>query len=149
MKLKSLVLSFVLIAVVNSTFATIGGDENSAVSKNFQKEFSMAENVNWSVTGNMRKATFTMNGQEWYAYYSEAGQRLALARNISVTNLPINLLNEVRSDYKGYWITEAFEMSKDENDTAFYVAVENADKKVVLKSLNLSEWTVIKSTNKN
>jgi hypothetical protein len=147
MKSIYLVLSFVLVTSANSVFANNGEDVNSSVRKTFQNEFANAENTNWSVAGRFAKATFTLHGQEWYAFYSVTGERVALARNVQVSSLPIKLIDEVRGSYNAFWITSAFEVSS-ENESSYFVTVENADQKITLKSLGTSGWLVYKSTSK-
>lgn len=149
MKSNFILLCLVLATGFNSLFANVGSEVNSSVLRTFQKEFANAERISWSTTGPLAKATFTIGGQEWYAFYSEAGKRVALGRNIHISHLPINLITDVNVTYfqKGYWATAAFEVSKDD-ESAFYMSVENADEKLLLKSINLSEWMVYKSTTK-
>jgi hypothetical protein len=66
---------------------------------------------------------------------------LFVVRNITSDQLPINLLTSLRRDYTAFWITDLFEISSD-GQTTYYVTIENSDKKIVLKSDDLSSWDV-------
>ncbi len=90
---------------------------------------------------NFLKATFSLNGQILTAYYFSNGDLQAVVRNITSDQLPINLLTSLRKDYSEYWITDLFEMSSD-GKTTYYVTIENSDKKIVLKSDDLSSWEI-------
>ena len=71
---------------------------------------------------------------------------LAVTHNILSTQLPINLLMSLKSDYNSYWITELFEFTGD-NDNCYYVSLESADSKVTLRS-NGDQWEVYSSVKK-
>lgn len=147
MKLRNILFTLLLATVFNNVLAA-DEDINKNTLNNFRKEFANAENIKWTVTGPLTKATFTLNGQEMYAYFSDRGERIALARNIQLTQLPIGLMSDIKGSYKQYWITEAFELSK-QNETAYYVAVENADRKVLLKSVGFAGWEIFSVTSKD
>ena len=87
------------------------------------------------------KATFSLNGQVLTAYYFSNGDLQAVVRNITSDQLPLNLLTSLRRDYTEYWITDLFEISSN-GETTYYVSIENSDKKIVLKSDDLSFWGV-------
>ena len=147
MKSRYLILIIVFITSFNSLFANMDENINSSVRKSFQQEFSSAQNIEWTIVGSLSKATFKFNGQEWYAFYSPAGERVALGRNIHVSFLPFNLTNEVSKSFKGFWITSAFEIS-DDNGSTYFVTIESADQKMTLKSIGTSQWTIFRSTDK-
>jgi hypothetical protein len=87
-----------------------------------------------------------MDDMIMFAYYSGNGELLAITRNIVSSQLPMNLQMTLKSNYSGFWITELFELSGD-NDNCYYVSLENADSKVVLRS-NGDNWEVYSSARK-
>jgi hypothetical protein len=47
----------------------------------------------------------------------------------------------LKRDYSGYWISDLFEIASDDQ-TSYYVTLENMDKTIVLKSAGTSLWNV-------
>ena len=107
------------------------------VLKSFNNSFKHATEVNWTVTGGIYKANFLMNGQYVSAFYDGEGKMVALTRNISSFQLPISLQTEIKNSYDQYWISDLFEVA-DEQGTTYYVTLENADSKLILKSASTS-----------
>ena len=79
-------------------------------------------------------------------FYSKDGRMLGVARNIHFSSLPLMLQIGQRKNYKGYWITEIYELTNGDG-TRYYLTLENADKKMKLGSTG-SDWEVIKTQEK-
>jgi hypothetical protein len=141
--MKKIILSLAAVITMGySVFAN--GNDNIATQQArdaFKKDFATASNIRWEQKNNFLKATFSLNGQILTAYYFSNGDLQAVVRNITSDQLPINLLTSLRKDYSEYWITDLFEMSSN-GMTTYYVSIENSDKKIVLKSDDLSSWDV-------
>jgi hypothetical protein len=58
---------------------------------------------------------------------------LGVSRNLSSNDLPFNLRMNLQSYFEKYWVTEAFEYATPASDS-YYVTLENADVKLILKS---------------
>jgi hypothetical protein len=138
MKKMMLALGLILTMAASSAFA---GEEkiSSRVLESFKKEFSTAQEVSWDAGVNYYKATFKINGQNIFAYYTLDGELAGAARYISSLQLPINLLVNLKNDYSQYWISDLFEVNKNEG-THYYVKLENADTSIMLESTNGSKW---------
>jgi hypothetical protein len=147
MKKSILSLALMLMIGLSSTFANNAEGVNQKVMSSFKKEFANAKDVKWESGKEYVKATFTLNGQIMFAYYSENGEMLAMTRNIVSSQLPINLLNDLKKDYSSFWITDLFEMAAG-NETAYYVTLECANNIIVLKSSDSSNWEVFKKEKK-
>jgi len=63
---------------------------------------------------------------------------MAVTRNIVSSQLPVNLLTNLKKYYSTTWITDLFELSS-ENQDCYYITLENADSKVTLRS-NGDSW---------
>jgi hypothetical protein len=141
--MKKMILS--LAAVMMMGFSVFANGKNDVVTQQardaFKKDFATASDIRWEQTNSFLKATFSMDGQVLTAYYFSNGDLQAVVRNISSDQLPLNLLTSLRRDYTAFWITDLFEISSD-NQTTYYVTIENSDKKIVLKSDDLSSWEV-------
>lgn len=147
MKKSILSLALMLTIGLTSIFANNAEGVNQKVISSFKKEFSNAKDVKWENGKEYVKATFTLNGQILFAYYSENGEMLAMTRNITSSQLPINLLNDLKKDYNSFWITDLFEMAAG-NETAYYVTLESTDSIIVLKSSDASNWEQFKKEKK-
>jgi len=150
MKKKIAGLALLAVIMTTTTFAKNIDDKNvnQKVLTSFNERFIKASDIKWHTTQNYVEAAFKMNDQFMFAYFSQTGELLGISRNIMVNQLPINLQAEVKKNYSSSWVTEMFEIAK-ENETTYYVTLENANQKVSLKSSDANTWTVFKKTKKN
>jgi hypothetical protein len=140
----------VTLAIAISSLSAFAGEESIApkVLDAFKNEFISAKEVEWTAGADYYKATFTYNDRHVFAFYNADGELLALTRNISSSDLPLNLQSDLKKEnYTTYWISDLFEAAKD-GITEYYVTLENAGTKIVLKSTNGSEWNTYKKTRK-
>ena len=123
-------------------------DVNQLAVRSFHKDFTTAKNIKWEQKTGYVKVEFTMNEQVLFAYYDNDGKLTAIVRNLVSDQLPINLLTGLKKEYTGYWISELFELASDDQ-TTYYVTLENADKKIVLRSNGVDTWDVFSKTRKD
>ena len=64
-----------------------------------------------------------------------------MTRNISSLDMPMKLQTSLKNNYAGYWISDLFEISNNDG-TNYYITMENADSKIVLKSTSDGNWSV-------
>ena len=147
MKKFMLIWALLLTVGVGSSFAHKLENVNEQVINSFKKDFASAQDVVWEKNKDIAKATFKMNDQVMFAYYTEDGNMLAVIRNIVSGQLPISLLSDLKKNYTGYWISDLFEMSSNDS-TAYYVTVEDGAQKIVLKSLGSSGWETYRKDKK-
>jgi hypothetical protein len=110
------------------------------VLKSFTTSFNNATEVKWSANSMLFKAEFSYHGQFITAYYNADGEMVAATKNISSTTLPVAVQASLKKVSKGYWIADLFELT-DDSGTSYYVTLENADTKVVLKNSIGTTWT--------
>ena len=146
MKRLAIALSLFATVFTTSSFAS-DGTVSPEVLKSFQSTFATAKDIDWSVTEELYKVHFTLNGQHITAFYKMDGTMAALTRNITVMQLPVNLQASLKNDYKNYWVSDMFEVSNEEG-TQYYVTLENADVKMIMKSAAAS-WTTYQKDRKN
>lgn len=147
--MKKVILSLVTVLMIGiSAFASKNDEVNQLAVSNFHKEFASARNIVWDQRQDYLKVTFTMNEQVLFAYYNNNGELQAVVRNLVSSQLPINLLSDMKKDYNGFWISDLFEVASD-NETTYYVTMENADKKIVLRSNGAESWSVYAKTKKD
>jgi len=148
MKTRILALSLLLTVAFTSAFANNEIGVSQKAVNSFKSEFTHAVDVRWENSKDFAKATFKLNDQVMFAYYSEAGELLAVTRNLIAAQLPINLQSSMKKNYKDSWISDLFEVSTGD-DTSYYVTLESADYTIVLKSNGAQGWSVYKKEKKN
>lgn len=147
--MKKIILSAAILLMMGAgAFANTNDEINQQAAQAFHKEFATAKNVSWEQKKDYLKVTFSLNDQVLFAYYNYNGELQAVVRNIVSDQLPISLLTSLKNDYSGYWISDLFEMSSDDQ-TTYYVTLENKDKTIVLKSAGASDWDVYSKTRKD
>jgi hypothetical protein len=145
MKKTILTIGMMLTIALTSVFA----NDNETVTKDtkaaFNNSFANATGVVWEKRAAFVKATFTLNSQVMVAFYHNDGELLAVTRNILSDQLPLNLMTDVKKNYSDHWVSELFEVAS-ENQTSYYITLENADETLILKSSEFDGWSVYKRT---
>lgn len=140
--ITAVVAMFILTAT--ATFANETNKNNNVderVEKSFRKEFSTAAETSWTKINDIYKVQFVLNGQIMFAFLNEEGVLLGAYRNILSNQLPMPLMTQLKEDYAGYWVSELFELAKD-NQTNYFITLENGDQKIMLKSENANNWNI-------
>lgn len=88
-----------------------------------------------------------MNEIVLFAYFNRNGDLLAVSRFINPNQLPLALLSSLKKQYMDYWVSDLFEIQT-ESGTSYYITIENADQKQVLKSEGISSWMVYQKQKK-
>ncbi len=146
--MKRTIFALALSLVLGSaSFANNDESINEKAAQSFKKEFAQAKDVSWQKTGDMIRATFTLNERVLFAYYNQSGDLMAITRNITTDQLPIALQTSLRKNYADYWVSDLFEMVSG-GQTSYYITVENADHKVVLKSEDFGNWATYRKEKK-
>ena len=152
MKKNLLILALVLVGITGSSFAsTSRATGNPGISRyalsSFDQQFTGALDAKWESNKNFLKVSFQMDNQVLFAYYTVNGDLVAVSRNISSDHLPLQLLISLKKQYAGYWISDLFEI-RTNDDSSYYVTLENASQKKVLKSIDSSNWSTFKTEDK-
>jgi hypothetical protein len=145
--MKKIMLVFGLLAIMGVSNAYPSEKVSPKVLASFKSEFSSAKNVEWETGSNYFRATFSMNEQRIFAYYSVDGDLMSVARYISSIQLPINLFSNLKNDYSKYWISDLFEVSNSEG-LHYYVTLETADTKLMMRSSNGGSWSTYSKNKK-
>ena len=148
MKKTFLSIALVLAIGISSTFANDNDGISKSTKTSFSHDFSTATNIQWQKKTKFAKATFSLNNQVMFAYYDPTGMLVAVSKNITSENLPVNLQVDLKNNYGSYWISDLFENASNE-ETDYYITLENADKKLILKSTDSTSWFVYKTIDKD
>ena len=145
--MKPILLAFVLLAgTFTKSFAHEPTRVEPAVLHSFQSTFAAATQVDWSESENLYKAVFFLGVQYITAYYNSDGTMQALTRHISANSLPVILQTALKNKYKEQWISDVLEVTAD-GVVQYYVTLEDASQKVVLKSASTS-WNTFQKNRK-
>ena len=147
--MKKTIVTFLTILSISISSAFANNEEgiNLKATASFKKEFNSAVNVKWEAGKEFAKATFELNGQVMFAYYSAEGELMAVTRNIVSSQLPFKLLAEIKTNHKQAWISDLFEISAN-GETTYYVTLESAEAKTILKSAGTAGWENYKKEKK-
>ena len=136
--MKKIILT---LAVALSTLCSFAGEGkvSSKVLDAFKTDFASAKETTWTANNDYYKAAFIFNDQHVFAFYSTEGELMGTTRFISSLDVPISLQAGLKKDYNNYWISDLFEVSNTDG-TSYYITLENAESKVVLKSTGGDSW---------
>jgi hypothetical protein len=141
-------LALLLTIITGSAFANNTDDVvKSKVLYSFTKTFSGAEDVQWETRSDLYRAKFKLHGQVMFAYYNNLGEQVALSRNISIAQLPLNLATELQSEFNHTWLTNLFEVAL-KGSTAYYATIESATHRIVVKAEGTNGWMLVKRDKK-
>jgi hypothetical protein len=137
------------LAIAISSVSVWAGEENvnRKVLDAFHQDFATATEVHWTSGSNYYRAGFVYNNKHVFVYYNTEGEMLGMTRYISSMDLPMSLQSSLRNDYNTYWISDLFEVAKHET-TTYYITLENADSKTILKSVGGGTWETYKTSKK-
>src|SRR6266404_7062789 len=144
--MKKITMILALALAVSTSFAFASKEAiNKQALNAFNTDFAGVTDAAWTVGDGFYKVTFTMNEQTVFAYYNKSGEFLAITRYISSFQLPHYLQSKLKRSYSNYWISDLFEIAN-HDATSYYVTLENADSKIVLKSEDGSNWMVFQKS---
>ena len=139
--MKKLVL---LMLIVFSTELLFADDAtSSSVMRSFNKDFSKATAVEWQHSEAFDQASFVLDNQYMNAYYTPDGELIAVMRNLISEELPLKLQLELKKNYSDLWISGLVEVVNGPDDQ-YYITLENADEKLILKAKANKSWKLYK-----
>jgi len=130
------------ILAMTSLFAN-GNEISKNAQATFATDFAKATEVKWDKEDDYYKASFKLNGQSLNALLSEEGNLIAVSRNILSTELPVSLQLSLGKIQSTDWITALTEYAVD-NETRYFITLENADYKVVFENAGTYDWLLVK-----
>jgi len=142
----ALTAALLFTAGVGSSFAHSTAKDNDNIDVYFHKDFQNAELISTSTGTGFVKVIFKMSSMILTAFYSNSGELLAVTHNITSTQLPLQLLMQVKRNYSGYWISDLFEYNAN-GSSSYFLTLENADSKITLRS-NDRDWEKFDKTTK-
>ena len=141
--MKKILMMLAMVLTLSTSFAFTTGEEavNKQALNAFKTEFAGATDAAWTVATDYYKVTFNMGDQKLFAYYSATGDFMVVIRYISSFQLPLNLQSNLKRTYGNYWISDLFETASHDG-SSYYVTLETAATKIVLKSTDGGNWVI-------
>jgi|WetSurMetagenome_2_1015567.scaffolds.fasta_scaffold310030_1 hypothetical protein len=140
MKKRILILMASFLLIFTATYAH---DNNSKIPERivyeFNRDFFGASNVNWQVTGSYYKASFDEHGKTLYAFYTDDAGFIGVTHSLLSDRLPVSLQSELKTKYSDYWITDLIQFNMN-NQPGYYITLQNAGQKIILKSERGQHW---------
>lgn len=134
---------------ISSFFMTASANDKEAsplAISTFENSFPNASDIMWKEVGDFYQATFTLDGQMLSAYFSEAGDFIAVTKNISFFDLPLALQLNLKKD-NGSWIRDIVSANT-ASGASYYIQIENANSTMIYKSFNNKKWVLQKTLEK-
>ena len=144
---KSILILGLVVSGITASFAHDRGDISNNVITSFSKDFANAREVRWDNTKDFVKATFSVDNQVMFAYYAVNGDLIAVTKYLSPAALPINQNSSLKKNYGNYWISDLFELNAG-NESSYFVTLEDENTRLILKSVNSSDWEVYRKEKK-
>ena len=146
--MKKIIISLLLVLKLATDSFAAEEKIKPEILQAFNTRFNGAEDVSWIASNNYYKVTFNYYGSRMFAYYTTTGKLKGVTRNINSTELPLYLRNTLQKKYADYWISNLVEESN-QRGFSYYITLENADQKIVLRSAYGSNWEVYQVNNKS
>ena len=146
--MKKIITILAMTLIVSTSFASIEPQTVSGQALNtFNSEFVGATDATWTINKDFYQVSFTLDGQQLFAYYNKSGEFMAVSQNISSVQLSNYLKKGLKKVMSNRWITDLFEITNNDQ-TSWYVTIESADEKIVLRSDNGGKWRVFQTIQK-
>lgn len=146
--MKKIMITLAIILTMG-TMSAFAGEDNVCprVLDAFNNDFNTAKEVEWTAGSNYYRAAFTFNGNHVFAFYNVDGNLLGITRYIRSLDLPMNLQRSLKKNYPAYWISDLFELANNDG-TNYFITLENADSKIILKATGSYDWRIYKKIKK-
>jgi hypothetical protein len=103
----------------------------------FDAQFSTAKNPAWTVTSNLEKVTFRLDGAKMTAFYDLSGEYLGTTQTIAFKNIPYYAQEDVTAKYAGYTVKEVIKYetngNPDVSPVAYFVDLQKTGSEVLVK----------------
>lgn len=121
------------VTVITSSAFASGEEDKEKALKNLKKEFAAAKDVQWKLTDDYLKASFTWNNQQLEVFYNAEGDMIAQSKHIEPTNLPIDAQKRIAKKYHNYAFGEVVEFSSNELGHYYYASVVKGNERIILQ----------------
>ncbi|PWG78217.1 hypothetical protein [Pararcticibacter amylolyticus] len=128
-------------------------------SNNFLSKYQGATNVNWTVTSQFQKASFSLNGVKMAAFFDSNGDYIATTQYVGFDQLPGISKSRLNKYYKDYAVEEVvrydFDGQEDSHlylltgkrnyNTIYFASLKGKNESIVVKVTPDGEVSYLKS----
>ncbi len=148
MKKLTVILTALVIFISASSFAPNEVIVSTKIQTAFEKAFTSASEVKWKKSDEFYFADFKINDQALSAAFDEEGKFLGASRNITLSQLPLNVSLALKNDYADFTISKSVIEMATEGQTSYYILAENSKRIVNIKASASGVLTIEKKTRK-
>src|SRR4051794_22589201 len=99
---KKIFMICITITLITATAFANGEESNAKALSNLKREYKNAKDVEWKVTNEYTKASFSWNGQYLEVFYNNDGETIAESKYINTNNLPLKAQQFISKKYADY-----------------------------------------------
>lgn len=144
--MKKFIFLFSLLALVTTESFATDTPVPTVVLHSFYAMFKHTNDVVWKQENGLTIASFTLGGQQKFAYYSDTNKLLVVAEPVALENLPEELQESLHYSYRRFDVAELYKMQTS-TDTTYSAVLENAKRKIFVKSAGAT-WEELKAEKK-
>lgn len=139
---------------VNTLFNSSSAKEIKAekagrmVLNSFKEHFATASNVTWKENQGLYFGYFIEQNREVMAAFSRDGELVAIGKSKSLTELPALVSEKLKTQFADCYIGDQITELQMNDETAYYLSVENKTSKKILKFYADGQVETIKKTKK-
>lgn len=162
---KVIYIAVLMLAVVAKGFANENkgsaareAEASYFAMNNFEARFSNAQNVIWKVTGQFQKASFTVNGSRFSAFFDVKGDYIATTQYVDAKKLPAISKSRLSRLYAGYQVEDVVKYDLDGQatqldimsgtrtyDSVYFANLKNDKESIIVKITPDGEISYLKS----
>lgn len=144
---RTIAIAFTALVVLASSTMSFAKPTNNAKA-NSKVELSKAENVQWKITKDFSKATYISDNRRTEVFYDKNDNLIGKSVYVDMKELPSEGARAIDADYNGYATKSAIKYTDAEDNTNYYVEMENEKLNIVLQINADGDVTLLKSTRK-
>jgi hypothetical protein len=130
--MKKIILPVVaLLITCSGLFAMDISKVGYRVLNNFEASYPGAEDVNWTVKPAFTKASFSIDGESFEAFYSSNGNFIGVSKKVDLKALPKKAVKQIQQKYAEYKIVETVLFDFDGQSNYFVSLEKNGVKKIL------------------
>jgi hypothetical protein len=145
--MKKIIFSLAISAALLGSVSAFAADKdpNVTVKQAFTKEFAQVKDVEWTPLGKdgVYAAKFTFNNETLQAFFSADGEFLGTTRQVTKSQLPIIVVNELEKQYGNARVVTIFEYSK-KDGLAYYITLITGKGSRVIKATGSGDLSIYK-----
>jgi len=147
--MKKFIIAIAVIAftTASAVYASDASNVSIRIKDAFATKFEGAKNVNWTTNLNFVKATFDYKNEKVEAFYALDGSMIGTSRAVLTSALPLAAQKELDKKYSSYKTTESI-VFEGEEETCYYVSLENDKQSVILKISAEGDTSIYKKSKK-